>query len=298
MILDYNKIEIEIQPELAEVVLKEKLGKEFLCWSIIRKIDSLLKGSGKVKKKTMASKLEEITKKSRFTISRYIENGNNIFWRIDNKKEIIYINGFNKVCSILGLEHIYTQNIIYDLDLLNTNFSHVNALLLATVASKTSKPVSNINLSERCNRSKRTIQNYMNIADDINIINRVKNYELVASCKEYCEIENLIKSLIKEKNIPKDSIRMRIYNDYCLLLKQIPNSSINKTGRSSIKKTKRSLRAYLGYPKVERHDKIYIEPDTEMSGLECFGTFIENKEYLSNEGKGDFVSVFIKRGVN
>ena len=153
MILDYNKIEIEIQPELAELVLREKLGKEFLCWSIIRKIDSLLNGSGKVKKKTMASKLEEITKKSRFTISRYIEKGDNIFWRIDNKKGVVYINSFNKVCSILKLDYIYTQNIIYDLDLLNSNFTSINALLLAAVASKTSKPVSNINLSERDRKS-------------------------------------------------------------------------------------------------------------------------------------------------
>ena len=181
MDLELSSLNIEVQPELAEAILNKKMGKEYFCWLIIKAIDKKVSGNGgKINKQKLIKILLEITNRSRFSISRYINNGENIFWRFDkNDNNILYLNSFFKICSFFNIDFIYSNNVIYNLSFILEDFNMCNKLLLSAVASKKNSPVSNINLSSRCNLSKTTVKSYLNEAQEYGIIEKMNNFEIL-----------------------------------------------------------------------------------------------------------------------
>jgi hypothetical protein len=110
------------------------------------------------------------------------------------------------------------------------------------------------------------------------------------------EAKNLIPYFIKNNKIHLGSIRIRQYKDEYWLLKQIPNSFINKTGRTKIKAEKRKLKKILGYSNITKNKKIYYDSGIDSGdGLEYICT-------LTDDGKSLYyndipnINIFIKRG--
>lgn len=291
-------IEIKIQPELAEVVLKNGLSKEYTCWLIAKELDKMMgESGGKINKNKLSLKLQEITNVTRFTIVRYLEKGENVFWRFNKKRDVIYLSSFIKVCMALDVNYVYSMNIIHDLSLINElkSFSYCKRILLSAVASKTGKPVSNINLATRCGICKRSVRNYLDTAEDLQISQRIKNFEALKSFNNKEEAKSFLPILSKNDHLQIGSLRIRMYDNKYWILKQIPNSIINKTGRSSVRNSKRELRKESGHPFIQKQKKIYTEQDTEIDGLVHLCYLHEMDDILYNTGVPN-IRIFIRRG--
>ena len=295
-----SEIEVEVQPELAEEILKKRLSKEYFCWLILKKLDETMnKSCGKIGKKKAMEKLIHIVDRTRYTITRYLNNGDKIFWRFNKDKSILYLNSFSKVCLALDLVHVYSYNIIYSLKFIEEDFDFdisSKSLLMAAIASKTGNPVSNMNLADRGNVCKKTVQNYLSVAvDHFNVAHKVRNYQLLSLYEDFLDAQKAIGDFANVNGVKIGSIRIRRYKNKYWLLKQIPNSIINKTGRSSIKQEKQKLRDSAGRPPVSKHPKIYIKSNTEKMGLEFFCMLSENDTDLSDTGELN-VRIFLERG--
>lgn len=297
MDLELCSLNIEVQPELAEAILNKKMGKEYFCWLIIKAIDKKVSDNGgKINKQKLIKMLLEITNRSRFSISRYINNGENIFWRFDkNDDNVLYLNSFCKVCSLFGIDFIYSNNVVYNLSLILEDFNICNKLLLSAVASKKNSPVSNINLSSRCNLCKTTVKSYLNEAQDYGIIAKMNNFEILYEDNSLNDINDKLEQLVKNDNLNRNGIIIRGYNSKYLLLKQIPNSIISKSYRSSIKKYRKKINKKSN-KKTEKHDVIYAKEDSNDYKLKYFCTLYEKEKELYDTGEGN-INIFIRRSI-
>lgn len=291
-----SSIEIEIQPEVAEVILKKKLAREYFCWLISKKLDEMIGNSGgKIKKDKLVSKLMNITNRSRFSIARYLDNGENIFWRFSKKRDILYLSSFTNICLALDINYIYSDHIVYDLELINYNFQNCKGILLAAIAAKIGNPISTINLSGRCDVCERSVRNYLNTSQQLKIVQKVQNFEALSS---YLSLQEALQGrldTIKKDGINVGRIRIKKYNDKYWILRQIPNSVINITGRTSIKSYQKALRKKIGFQVLEKHKKTYIKKETEGEGLEYLNSFSERNNELYAVEQGN-INIFIKRG--
>jgi len=300
-IIKLSDIIISIQPELAEEIIKNRLSKEYLCWLIIKKLDEKISdGGGKINKQRLIDKLIKIIGHSRYTISRYLKNGESIFWRLDkHNKNILYLNSFHKVCLSLDLKNIYSDKIIYDLSLLEEGFDKCcKSLLIAAIASKQNNPVSNINLAGRCHMCKRTIQNHLNNAENnLDIIHKMQNYLWISMHNNLTEANDIKEKLINDGKYPYGSLKIKNINNEYWLLKQIPSSIINKTGRASSKNDKISLKQKNGYINFTKHKAIYTKPNIGKTGIQYFCSFFEkNGELLNNISEIANINIYVERG--
>ena len=292
-----NEIEIEVQPELAEVVLRKKLSKEYFCWLIVKKLDETMgNSSGKIDKKKMIQKLIQITDMSRHSIARYLKNGDSIFWRFNKDQSVVYLNSLTKVCLSLELFHIYSYNVIYKLSSIEDNFgTYGKSLLISAVASKTGKPVSNIGLAERCGVCKRTVQNHLHKSvHELDVAHKIENFQLLSVHYNVKTAKESIPFSLKVNGYIDGSIRIKRYNNTYWLLKQLPNSIINKTGRTKIKQEKSKLRKSAGKPYIDKNNKIYIKSGERDTGLEYICTLSEDENTLDTKGIPN-INIFIER---
>lgn len=297
--VNLNKVILEIQPELAEGVMKADLAREYFCWLIIRVLDQEIgENGGKINPKKIRKYLCEITERSPSMISRYLKNGTNIFWRFNKQKDALYLNSFTKVCMELKINNIYSYNVLYNLSLISENFDKCKDILVSSIASKTGKPVSNINIAERCGISDRTVRKYLKNTEDpkINISTRIQNFELLGKYNLCRDAIDNIYPYCKENKINPNRIRIREKDNQFWMLKQLPNSVINKTGRSPIKTKKKTLRIKAGYPKIEKNKRMYFYKDTECEGLEYVGVFTDSNNKLIS-GEISNTRIFINRNV-
>ena len=297
--LALSDLEVEVQPELAEVALRRKLSKEYFCWLILKKLDETMSsGGGKMSRKKVKEKLMHMAGRSRSTVDRYLDSGDKIFWRFDKYKNVIYLNSFEKVCLALDIVHIYSYNVIYHLGLIEENFDRsCKSLLMAAIASKTGNPVSNMNLADRGGVCRRTVQNYLNESvGKLDVAHKIENYCLLSRYNDYLSAHESIGHFVKAKGFNIGSITIRRYKNEYLLLKQIPNSIINRTGRSSIRQEKQKLKGIAGRPHVTKHEKRYILNGAEKAGLEYLRTFADDGNTLHDIGEFN-MRVFVERGV-
>jgi hypothetical protein len=169
-------------------------------------------------------------------------------------------------------------------------------LLVVAISSKTSHPISNINLAERCGVCERTIINYLKQAEQYGFLKNIETYEKIAAKSNKKEIE-IIKHKISDKygiNI-KSLIVLQNDNDY-VLLKQMPNIHISLLGKASAKLRNKKIKKQLGLVPTATKDKRYYENGSTITdGYEAIGLFNIHEGQIEESGTMN-ARLYVKRG--
>lgn len=290
-----NNIEIAIQPEVAEYALKNKVSSSYICWLVAKELDKIIgEGGGKVKTTELIKSLTFITGRTRYRIYEYLKKGEGIFWRINKKKKALYLNSLTKICLSLKIPKVYSDSPLFNVAFMRKHFDAWNDILLAVVASKTGRPVSNINLADRCNICEKSVKNYLNEAEKIEVIARDRNFLFLASYNTKAEAQaaKIELSSSRKKNFHK--LRVKEYKGKHGLFEQMPNNSICLHNKISAGQVQKDLWAAQGYAKQGQHKRQYVEKGIEQAGLEYVCSFAEKGGVLYNYGEPN-VNMFIRR---
>lgn len=232
--IKFSEICVYIYPTIAERILQAKQEKPYMCWLIAHALDNIIgDNSGKVSYKKLINKLINITNLSYSSILKYLKDGEKIFWNINLRENEIYLVGFNKLCINLNIEYLDKYAIECNLDLFQTPLKNLRPLLTAIVASKTTMPVSIINLSERLGFSKNSIRNYIKRSEEIKILKKINNFKYITSVVD------------KMDNIKDNSMFIKYYKGNAILLKQLPNSFHLKLPSKTFKTKKKRANKHL-----------------------------------------------------
>jgi len=297
MKLQANQEYLSVQPEVAEAMMLHKFGRHYLLWNVLQLIDKHIgKSSGRINKLKAIDTLVGLTQLSRPTIARYMREGVDIFWRPGKSKDILYLNSLKTICIYFGVKTLYTPDVLYNLQTVLDHIQNTGMLLVVVISSKTSHPISNINLAERCGVCERTIINYLKQAEQYGLLKNIETYEKIAVKSTKKEIEIIKHKLYEKYGINIKSLRVLQYDNDYILLKQMPNIHISLVGKTSAKLRNKKIKKQLGFIATDIKDKQYYEKGSTITdGYEAIGLFSIHGDQIEEGGTVN-TRLYVKRG--
>jgi transposase len=290
---------IAVQPEIAEVMMQHKFGRHYLLWNILQLMDKHIgKSSGRINKLKAIDNLVGLTQLSRPTVARYVRDGMDIFWRPGKSNNILYLSSLKTICVYFDVKTLYSQDVLYNLQTVLNHIQDVGMLLVVAISSKTSHPISNVNLAERCGVCERTIINYLKQAEQYGLLKNIETYEKIATKSTKKEIEVIKNKLSDKYGINIKSLKIfKDDNDY-VLLKQMPNIHISLLGRTSAKLRNKKIKKQLGFIPAATKDKRYYENGSTITdGYEAIGLFSIHENQIGERGAMN-AQLYVRRGIS
>ena len=297
MKLQANQEYLAVQPEVAEAMMLHKFSRHYLLWNVLQLIDKYIgKSSGRINKLKAIDTLVGLTQLSRPTIAGYMREGMDIFWRSGKSKDILYLNSLKTICIHFGVKTLYTPDVLYNLQTVLDHIQNAGMLLVVVISSKTSHPISNINLAERCSVCERTIINYLKQAEQYGLLKNIETYEKIATKSTKKEIE-IIKRKVSEKHgINIKSLRVLQDDSNYVLLKQMPNIHISLLGKAPAKLRNKKIKKQLGFiPDATKEKRYYENGSTITDGYEAIGLFSIHEGQIEESGTVN-ARLYVRRG--
>jgi hypothetical protein len=174
--LDLRSDSALIIPELAEAALRSRRGDQYVAWTVLRTACNVMgDGGGCVPFVEAENLLSRILFLSSHTIQRTIKEGSSTFWRLGESG--FHLQTPRAVADKLEVNGVSKFAFSVPLYLFEGGFRVARAILLLCVAGRDRRPVSVINLAERCGVSERTVQNYNEIGKSFHLLRKGQNWE-------------------------------------------------------------------------------------------------------------------------
>jgi len=292
-----NNEYLAVQPEIAEAMMQHKFGRHYLLWNILQLMDKHIgKSSGRINKLKAIDYLVGLTQLSRATITRHMRDGMDIFWRPGKSNSVLYLSSLKTICIHFDVKTLYTPDVLYNLQTVLNHIQDAGMLLMVAISSKTSHPISNINLAERCGVCERTIINYLKQAEQYGLLKNIETYEKIAAKSNKKEIEIITHKISGKYGINIKSLKvLQDDNDY-VLLKQMPNIHISLLAKASAKLRNKKIKKQLGFIADATKDKRYYENGSIITdGYEAIGLFSIHEGQIEESGTVN-ARLYVRRG--
>jgi len=165
-----DREKIEFYPELGVAAFRRHLADELCCWFLFNTFNGLLGGSGKMSTNGTIEVVSALFGVSRRTIDRKLRSGEGVFWSEGGGN--IYPFKTARVMKNLGVRDMTFKTRSVPVVETSGGFSHMRALMLASIATLSEHPITCALLASKCRLSQRTIRNYLGKAGVFTIVER------------------------------------------------------------------------------------------------------------------------------